>query len=291
MFVLAGMPRAGTTYLYHVLAAHPGFHVTSRKELRYFSHHFGRGESWYASQFRGATPPAIWADLSPDYFMHPLAFRRLADHSARPRVALAIRDPAKWAVSLHRHLRSFEPNVPDFPKFLENCQYPDFHWPGRRRNQASFSLLDGFIRERINCFQGALGSRLLLYDFTQFERDPLAVLRSIEQFAGATCTIPADHLPTRRINARSSSTARGLLRYWLSREPVSHLFSRFLPTRMVLRLRRHWEEERVPARLVAADQADLELAMTALADDRAFVSALFSEKSARLGDANPLGAF
>ena len=286
LFVLAGMPRAGTTYLYHVLAAHPGFHVTLRKELRYFSHHHDRGEVWYSRQFYAAPPRTVCADLSPDYFMHSGVADRIARHPGPVHVALAIRDPAEWAVSLHRHLRSFEPDVPAFSDFLRRCRYPDFQWPGRAREGGTISLVDGFVSRRIEEFRADLGARLLLYDFSRFERDPLAALRWIEGFVGIDRPLPATALPDHRINARSG-TSRRRLTYWLSREPVSNLIGRIMPAGLALRFRRQWESTPA-ARSTDEDDRDLALAREILAAERAGVAALFQHSPAVLGDGKNL---
>lgn len=282
LFVLAGMPRAGTTYLYHVLAAHPGFQVTLRKEMRYFSHHHDRGAAWYARQFHAAPPRTICADLSPDYFMHAGVADRIAHHPGPVRVALAIRDPAEWAVSLHRHLRSFEPEVPSFPDFLRQCRYPDFQWPGRPRLGEPISLMDGFVSRRIEEFRSALGAQLLLYDFSRFEHDPLEALRWIERFVGIKQPLPATALPAQRINSRSG-TARRRLTYWLSREPVSNLIGRLMPAGLAMRLRRQWESKPGP-QPTKDDEADLALARESLATERASVASLFRHSPAVLGD-------
>ena len=286
LFVLAGMPRAGTTYLYHVLAAHPGFHVTLRKELRYFSHHYAEGADWYARQFSAALPHAVCADLSPDYFMHAGAAERIARYPGQVRVALLIRDPAQWAVSLHRHLRSFEPDVPAFPDFLRQCRYPDFQWPSRPRLGADIALTGGFVSRRIEEFRQALGGRLLLYDFAAFERDPLGTLRAIESFTGIRQPLSATALPPDRINARSGSERRRLT-YWLSREPVSNLLGRLMPAGLALQLRRQWESKASPPS-ARDDAADLEFAQESLAADRERIVALFRDSPAMLGDGTPL---
>lgn len=280
------MPRAGTTYLYHVLAAHPGFHVTLRKELRYFSHHHDRGAAWYAQQFHAAPPRAVCADLSPDYFMHPGVADRIASHPGQVRVALAIRDPADWAVSLHRHLRSFEPDVPAFPEFLQQCRYPDFQWPGQPHLGGAVSLTESFVSRRIEEFRSALGARLLLYDFARFEHDPLEALRWIERFVGINEPLPAAVLPAQRINARSG-TARRRMTYWMSREPVSDLVGRLLPAGLAMRLRRQWESKTSlqPSR---DDEADLARARECLASERASVAALFRHSPAVRGDGTNL---
>ena len=43
LFIVYGMPRTGTTYLYHALADHPQIYVPYRKESMFFSVNFDKG--------------------------------------------------------------------------------------------------------------------------------------------------------------------------------------------------------------------------------------------------------
>ncbi len=46
-FVVIGAQRAGTTWLYECLKAHPDVFLPDTKELHFFDHHFDKGESYY----------------------------------------------------------------------------------------------------------------------------------------------------------------------------------------------------------------------------------------------------
>lgn len=283
-FILAGMPRAGTTYWYHTLAAHPSFQVTTRKEIRFFSSHHERGNAWYRNLFRAGQPGAWCTDLSPDYFMHREAAGRIASFPQEVKVALAVRDPAEWSVSLHRHLRSFEPDIAAFSEFIEDCRYPDFRWPRSKPCERGEVLLDGFVSHRLEEYRQALGNRLLLFDFAEFERNQLRVLRALERFLAVRDSLPAAAMPSQKINPRSSS-GRSRLTYWLSREAVSTVAGMLSP-RLLLPWRRRWESRRqAPAR--NDDASDLALARRRGAVDCAKVRALFVHSPFVLGDGTP----
>jgi hypothetical protein len=281
------MPRAGTTYLYHALSAHPGFQLPPRKELRYFSHHYLKGPDWYHRQFGQAPAGAVFADLSPDYFMHSGIASKLAAHSQTLQVAIAVRPVAEWAVSLHRHLRSFEPEIPVFADFLVRCRYPDFKWPGRKSNPCTLDLTTGFVRKRIEEFRTALGGRLLLYDFTAFERNPLSAVRWLEAFCSIPTALDAQTLPPHRINGRSASPRRPIT-YWMSREPVAEILSRVLPRGLIMDLRRRWERPGAAVAIAAEEARDVAFARDVLSEDQAYVDRLFTSEHALLGNGSPL---
>ena len=58
-FLYIGTGKAGSTWLFNVLAMHPGVYVASSKGA-YFDQHFDEGRDWYVTHFAGAAgEPAI----------------------------------------------------------------------------------------------------------------------------------------------------------------------------------------------------------------------------------------
>jgi hypothetical protein len=290
--VIAGMPRAGTTYLYHALAVHPSAFVPYRKELRFFSAHYHRGPGWYERFFAGASPDLLRVDASPDYFMDPAAAGRIAAYSPSIRVVIAVRDPAEWAVSLHRHLGTLEWGVPEFNDFLHAAEYPDFGLSRSGPNRPpAFSLQGGFVQRQLAAYREALGARLLLFDFAWFERDPLSVLRALESFLGLDTHFAPSNLPAGRINARTRETRRWF-NYLASRDILVNAAGAVLPRKLVLALRLKADRASVARQRTAPspeDGADLAAARLALAPDTAAVAALFARGPVVLGDGRVLG--
>jgi len=67
--IVLGMPRAGTTTLYHWLGQHLQIFTPWRKELAYFSRNFARGEAWYRRFYSGMADGTMGIDATPEYFM------------------------------------------------------------------------------------------------------------------------------------------------------------------------------------------------------------------------------
>ena len=87
LVIIAGMPRAGTTSLYHVLAKHPAFYASYRKETAYFSYNYQfKGVEWYRDLFRGRKPHQLGLDISPQYFMDRRSIDRIVDFCEHPKV-------------------------------------------------------------------------------------------------------------------------------------------------------------------------------------------------------------
>jgi len=288
LFVMAGMPRAGTTSVYDALTHHPAVFLPFRKEVGYFSTRHHRGEAWYRAFFAGAAPGRICGDISPDCFLHPDGVKRLQVFQPAPHIILAVREPASWAVSFHRHLATFEWRVPPFAGFLTRHRIPDtggFGF-GHRRAQPEFSIAASLIERTVEQYRAAFGTRLLLYSFAHYARDPVGVLRAIETFLGLPPWF-ADraewHVP---INSRRRRHLK-LVTFLLSREVVVAAAGSLLPGPLLQRLR--LGRDRRAARQASgavdpAEASDLELARRQLAGDARYVEQLFAAAPIQLGD-------
>jgi len=173
--------------------------------MGYFLFNAHKGERWYRNSYKDAAEGQICIDVTPEYFFSPEAVDRMRSFGDGLRVVIAIREPASFAVSLHREYAK-RYAVPPLETFINGFSY--------RRGSAEirFSLRSGVIRKMIECYRRAFGRRLLLYDFASFRETPLDVLNAIERFAGieryfSTSTFRNLHLNTG--NRRNLS--------WLSR--------------------------------------------------------------------------
>lgn len=90
--------------MFRYLSAHPSVRRPLRKEIDYFSAHYGRPLSWYAAHFplRRATQTF---DCTPQYFVHPLAPERCHDVLPDARLVVMLRDPVARLMSQYSHMR------------------------------------------------------------------------------------------------------------------------------------------------------------------------------------------
>lgn len=113
-FLIIGAQRAGTTYLYNNLAAHPCVAPALTKEVHFFDVWFARGLGWYRSFFplraqrlawRARGLPLLAGEASPYYLFHPHATRRAAATLPRARLIALLRNPVDRAYSHYHHSR------------------------------------------------------------------------------------------------------------------------------------------------------------------------------------------
>lgn len=106
-FLGIGAQKAGTTWLYHMLARHPELSFPAGKEIHFWNRHYHRGTDWYrglfskhANQFEGEITPA-YANLALK------CIRECRGHFPDIRLIYLIRNPIEraWSsalMALHR---------------------------------------------------------------------------------------------------------------------------------------------------------------------------------------------
>ena len=167
-FLYIGTSRAGSTWLYECLAAHPEVYVPVAKDIFFFDRMYDRGLGWYAEFFPG-DPSGYKAigELSHDYF-HTLEYARRI-HSRLPGVRLiaCLREPGSQTLSAYGWWRShggFKGSYQEFvqsPLGLQSVNYYE-------NLKHYFSL---FPREAIH-----------ITFFDKLKEDPRQYLHDIYQF-------------------------------------------------------------------------------------------------------------
>lgn len=128
-----GTQKAGSTYLYNLLASHPEVSLSSQTEIHYYSKHFAKGDDWYLSLFK---KPGTKIDTSPKYFMNGdiVAPRIKAVSGEEAKFLLVLRNPIDLLNShyqMHAVSGNFyrRPHIyPTVPKNVIECVtlYPNY---------------------------------------------------------------------------------------------------------------------------------------------------------------------
>lgn len=286
MFVVAGMPRCATTFLYHNLQRHPAIFCPYRKETNYFSVNYGRGIDWYRRLYRGIGPSQVGADVSPSYFLHDGAVQRMRAYRPTIAVVLGVRTPSEWALSLYSQLLTHVSRGPSFAQFIAGYPYPI---AGRT---VEVELGGGGVTSRLERYRSAFGDGLLLYDYALLARDSLAVLRGIERFVGLPGYFTERNVDNTIINAGNRRNV-GAVTYILSREWLISTLGRLLPRRALQGMRRAFDKaggrgERLSPRVYTPENVGI--AREAFAEDDRKVAQMFVEFGLQLGTGEPFEA-
>lgn len=121
-FIVAGVQKGGTTFLYQEMLRHPEIRGSLTKEVHFFDGNFDKGVDWYSGMFSRSSSngPVIRGEASPAYIFHPAAVRRIAETLPDPRLIIVVRDPVQRAMSHYKHERrlGYEPSA-TFEEALE----------------------------------------------------------------------------------------------------------------------------------------------------------------------------
>jgi Sulfotransferase domain len=180
-YVGIGAQKCASTWLHHMLQAHPQVCVPEVKEVDFFSYRYDRGYQWYERCFvdgNAANGPVLArGEFSPSYFCEPAVPERVAAYLPEAKIIVSLREPVQRALSNHRHEvkqgnltgddLSFERGLRNNPMYIEQGLYAT-----HLRN-----WLQHFPRDRI-----------LVVLMEDVESDPRAVCELVYQFLGVDPT-------------------------------------------------------------------------------------------------------
>ncbi|HVS63729.1 MAG TPA: hypothetical protein VMT85_09560 [Thermoanaerobaculia bacterium] len=276
LFVLAGLPRTGTTSLFHILGRHPQFCQPYRKEVGYFLFNFDRGRRWLDRVYGHRLPGQLCLDVTPEYCLSGQALDRIVEHDPPVRVALGVRHASALAASLHRELRRRRDDVPDFDSWLDGYGYH------RRGTEIRYELGRGALVRAIEDYRRRLGPRLLLYDYDLLLSDPVYVLRCIETFLGLSGHFTPDGFKNLFFNASNRSDSRPISRF-LAEEPLIAVLERVMPRRLLLLMARCFYLAMSRGRRAAAGTAGISKTENSLDDEAVKISRVFGAGPVVLG--------
>lgn len=146
-FLYVGTSKAGSTWIFDVLARHPDVWVVPGKGLYFFDNHFDRGFDWYLDHFRLAGMQEVVAEVSHSYLFSLEACRRIAEFNPEVKLMVCLREPVERAFSDYldrikngKFAGTFEQAIDNVPPIIERGRYAQYLQP----------YLEQFGRERIH---------------------------------------------------------------------------------------------------------------------------------------------
>jgi len=198
-FILAaGMPRAGSTWLYRNISQHPQGNVSRLKETNFFSINYYRGRGWCDALYKDTAHAHAKFDISPFYFLEPDFIANVKKENINAKVLMILREPNIWVRSLYYQIKSYTLNMPKFEDFIKE-HVIKFDTQPRTINLLDFKFLDR-VNELINAFQ----NNILLINFDLIANDPVKLLKEVENFAGLSSYFNDTNVITSQINASHS---------------------------------------------------------------------------------------
>ncbi len=141
-FIGIGPAKAGSTWLGHMLDAHPAICMSEPKEVHFFNDslsfnrsydkvHYPLGIHWYAQHFKHCEPGKLKGEVTPRYIIDPVVPGRLYQYNPDLKLIVSLRDPCERIIS-HYHsardyhkseTRSISQAIREEPEYIEACMY------------------------------------------------------------------------------------------------------------------------------------------------------------------------
>ena len=278
--ILPGMPRTGTSYLYHVLQKHPDLFLPHRKETSFFCSNFDKGKLWYEDFFNTIQSHELGLDISPLYFMHQESLLRIKEFNPDAKIILCVRRPSDWILSWYSQLSSHELHMPPFDEFIKSHRFkPSIG------HSFQINLQNDFITNSINSYCKTFGHNLLIYHYDLFKKKPLLVLQSIEKFLELPEYFNQKNVENIIINAGNRKHI-WLVSYLLSRASIVHLLEFCIPRKKLQQIRNHVDKASTPQKgfnTKIYSENNIALAKKTFSTDDAFVKSFFSSNPIQLG--------
>jgi len=201
-FIGIGAPKAGTTWLGHMLENHPQLCMSVPKEVHYFNDklayrntlmekNYSKGIGWYKMYFNHCPNHKVKGEITPRYSNDPFVPERIKNHNKDIKIIYCLRNPVDRIESHYNFCKYFVQNedrsiqqaVTEETEFIEMSLY--------FRNLSRF--LECFPKEQI-----------LLVWFDDIQKRPEVLIREVYTFLGVNPDFQPSNLHEKSNQARIS---------------------------------------------------------------------------------------
>ena len=219
-FLIAGVPKAGTTALHAALSRHPGLYLSPIKEPKFFltdgppPTRGGPGDAltyrehvWqrdrYEAMFDAAPPGALRGEATPLYLYDRAALARIRALIPQARLVVVLRDPVERAHSNWTHLWSagLEPEG----DFLRACDEEASRIAAGWASFWHYTALGRYGEQLAHAFTLFPREQVLVLRYRRLIEEPAAVLHEVCAFLGAETGVLTE-IPRANVTAHPEHT-------------------------------------------------------------------------------------
>ena len=175
---VAGVPKAGTTSLFHYLALHPDVFPSSRKEPGYF-HPFKIKEldknlEAYKKFFTGHSGQRYVIEATPGYFYGGNeSADAINNFSPESKIIIVLRNPVERLFSFYKYKKSLGhiSGKLNFDNYIEECKKLAENHPIERDTYDFWAMIGGRYAELLSEWYDIFGERLKICFFDEMVKD------------------------------------------------------------------------------------------------------------------------
>ena len=235
-FVIIGAQKSGTTSLYHFVVRHPGIAPAAKKEMHYFSRHYGFGELWYRSNFstnlsrrnfyKKTNQRLLSGEASPTYIFYPATPSRMKEILPDVKLIVILRNPVDRAYSQYHHTMRMNKETLPFEKAIEaeeeRCAgererlVKDPYFVPRSYQAHSYIARGHYADQLENWFRYYDRKQFLILVTEDFHKNPQLTLDQIFDFLGVS-PFQADNLKNSNVGSykeMNKGTRKFLVEYF-----------------------------------------------------------------------------
>ena len=174
-FLIIGVPKAGTTYLYHILNQHSKIQMSRRKEIHFFDKNYHRGKRYYRSFFPKSDLGMLTGEASVNYFYSDKAKSRIERDLPNVKLILLLRNPADRAYS-HFQMNRKDMIEKSFDQHIasNSLEFKKYNYLEKGMYSKYISLWEEYLNDE----------RLLIIKSEELFSDERKVMQNVFNFLG-----------------------------------------------------------------------------------------------------------
>ena len=184
-FMIGGVQKGGTTWMYRTLKRHPQIFLSELKELDFFWREslYAKGLDWYAEHFQDAGGAKAMGEVTPTYLYSEAAPERIAKALPGVKLIFSLRNPVDRAYSAYRHNRR---------RLAESLPFEE-----AIRQEGIGYIPRGFYYQQLKRYhQYFPKENILILIYEEFSKDPVAGFKQCFQFLGVDDSFVCSEMTT-----------------------------------------------------------------------------------------------
>jgi len=167
-FILAGVEKSGTTWLYHCLLDHPDIYLPPyRSEVHFFDRNYRKGLDFYKKFYRSYKGQKAIGDMTPSYMYKEKIAELISFHMPNAKIMFSLRNPVDRCYSDYLHLYRNTKLDLSFNEMIRNKAF------------LNKSFYYAKVKKYFDCFPK---EKILVILFENLTKKPALELKKIYQF-------------------------------------------------------------------------------------------------------------